>query len=450
MTLPTIAFCTTCKGRAQHVEQTLTRNMHDNESYPNLKFVVLDYNSPDHLAQHLMKQHWGDMESGRLAVYHYQEPGPFKMAHAKNMAHRLGLLEGADILVNMDADNFSGGGFAWYISERFTESRQKFLWAKMIKDGEGRLGRGISGRIAVTRHQFLNAGGYDEKFNTWSPDDKDFNARLRRLGYEPEEIPPQYLGVILHNDKMRFREYRHAQITMGYDEFEVNNTNATIANFGNFGCGKVYKNYGTDPIELKPLPTRIFGIGMHKTATTSLHKALTILGYDSAHWKTAHWAKAIWREMKELGRSLTLEKHYALCDLPIPILFKELDKAYPGSKFILTVRDEDKWIKSVRNHWDPERNPFRKSWDSDPFTHKIHREVYGQKWFHEYTFRQRYRRHNEEVYSYFNNGCAPNFQLLNMEVDNCWGKLCRFLDQPVPDVPYPQEFVTSFQSGDGI
>lgn len=49
-----------------------------------------------------------------------------------------------------------------------------------------------------------------------------------------------------------------------------------------------------------------------------------------------------------------LERHYALCDPPIPILYEKLDQAYPGSKFILTVRNEDKWLTSVRNHWSRE------------------------------------------------------------------------------------------------
>jgi len=85
----------------------------------------------------------------------------------------------------------------------------------------GELSRGISGRIAVTRQAFLKAGGYDEKYQTWSPDDKDFNARLRRLGYAGLEIDPQFLLAVNHNDKMRFREYKHAATAMGEDDFDV-------------------------------------------------------------------------------------------------------------------------------------------------------------------------------------------------------------------------------------
>ena len=44
---------------------------------------------------------------------------------------------------------------------------------------QGILPRGITGRIIVTRNAFLVTGGYDEKYENHSPDDKDFNMRLR-------------------------------------------------------------------------------------------------------------------------------------------------------------------------------------------------------------------------------------------------------------------------------
>ena len=46
-------------------------------------------------------------------------------------------------------------------------------------------------------------GGYDEVFSTWSPDDKDFNIRLNRLGYQGREIEHRFLDAVSHNDKMR-------------------------------------------------------------------------------------------------------------------------------------------------------------------------------------------------------------------------------------------------------
>ena len=424
-----VAFCTTCKGRVQHVEETLPANLRDNQ---HATIVLVNYNSPDHLDEFVRRNHMRDVESGRLVVYRFTEHGPFRMAHAKNLAHRLALLENADALVNVDADNFAGRGFDEYVARELAGG-DAFLWAHMRK---GEMRRGISGRIAVPAHAFLAAGGYDEVFATWGPDDKDFNVRLRRLGFQAVEIDPRFLTAVSHNDKMRFREYPHVAAAEVAEEFNLpGREEARIVNGGAFGLGVVYKNFGRDPIELSPLPTRIFGIGMHKTATTSLHKALRTLRIDSAHWKSAHWAKAIWEEMHKDGRSRTLERHYALCDLPIPLLFRELDAAYPGSKFILTIRDEDEWVESVRTHWS-DKNPFRGQWDEDPFTHVIHREIYGRTRFDEAVMRERYRRHNAEVLDYFKG--RRDLLVMNMSQGAGWYELCGFLRKPIPHERYPR------------
>ena len=426
-----VGFCTTCKGRTQHVQETLPANLRNNTK---AKFILVNYNSPDHLDDVIRKQYMDVIESGRLSVYRFTEPGPFRMAHAKNLAHRLGAMEGADVLVNMDADNFAGPDFDQYVASRLEAYEgEAFLWAHMRK---GEMRRGISGRIAVTTHSFLEAGGYDEVFATWGPDDKDFNSRLHRLGFRPLEIDEQFLDAINHNDKTRFREY--PDIKYAAEDFLLpGREHIRIANAGNFGCGVVYKNFGREPIELSQLPTRIFGIGMHKTATTSLCLALQQLGYDAAHWKNAHWAKAIWDEMKAHGHSRTLERSYALCDLPIPLLYRELDTAYPGSKFIMTIRGEDEWIESIRTHWS-DKNPWRAQWDTDPFTHKIHRELYGGVKFNEQVMRERFRRHNAEVLEYFKN--RPRYLLvMNMSAGAGWYELCGFLRKPIPTGSYPLE-----------
>jgi hypothetical protein len=353
------------------------------------------------------------------------------MAHAKNMAHRLGIAEGADILVNIDADNYTGPGFAKYILEQFTPGEDLYLWSRMIK---GEMPRGISGRIAVTRTDFLLVGGYDEKYENHSPDDKDFNARLGRMGIPGREIDRRFLLAINHTDKMRYREYPHAALAT-YDDFCVQSY-TVVVNEGHIGCGTVWRNFGEDPICIEPVPTRIFGIGMHKTATTSLHTAFKTLGYKSGHWVTAHWAKAIYREMTQAGRSPTMEKFYAVCDLPIPLLFRQFDTNYPGSKFILTVRDEWKWLTSVRKHWNPASNKYRSQWDSDPFSHRVHQLLYGRKDFDPTIFLERYRRHNEEVLEHFRHRPA-DLLVMNMDSGSGWKELCMFLGVPIPAQAYP-------------
>lgn len=456
-----IAFCTTVKGRTQHLRHTLPANLSDNASYRNARFIILDYGSQDGLLEYLKSNHRNDIAKGRVVVYSFRWTGPFRMAHAKNMAHRCGLLEGAEILMNLDADGLTGPNFAHWISRQFNTYGFNILlqamWNRWVDfDGrrewmaagpDGTLGppvpKGVNGRMGVTRNAFLKAGGYHERFEAWGPDDKDFNIRLRRLGYEPRLIDRCHLNGLLHNDRVRFKEYPEAALTKGYGfDIKVPDSPETIANFGQFGMGTVYRNFDfLTPIELGPVPTRIFGIGMHKTATTSLRKALRMLGFDSAHWETAHWARAIWDEMEATGRSNTLERFYTLCDLPIPLLYKELDAAYPGSKFILTLRDEAKWIESVRRHWSADYNPYRSQWSNDPFTHRVHKLLYGQKGFDAERFLARYRRHNAEVIEYFRD--RADLLVMDMDAGAGWPELCGFLGCPFPAREYPHVLRTA-------
>lgn len=444
---PLIVFCTTCKGRLEHLKITLKQNLLDNRDYARCKFVVLDYGDDLELEKFLRNSFPDEIKSGRLVTFRYEPCGPFHMAHAKNMAHRAGIYEGADILVNLDADNFTGKGFATYIAKTFKAAHEKhepiFICAFVTRGSVS--GYGICGRIALTKNAFLKSGGYDERFSTYSPDDADLILRLQRLGYKPVTLHQQFMGFINHNDELRFKEYSHVKSGDAIDhKTRAEYADTTIVNYGRIGLGLVIRNFGTDRIELgcmpeidfRVLPTRIFGIGIHKTATTSLHDALKILGFDSSHWRGAEWARHIWDEIASSGRSITIERHYALLDLPISILYERLDVIYPGSKFILTIRDEKKWLRSIEKHWNRGGNPTRESWDVDMMSHKLHRLVYGQKHFNAGMWLETYRQHNAEAMSFFKYR-PKDFLVLDLDKGDGWPELCRFLNVPQPVVPYP-------------
>jgi hypothetical protein len=461
-----VAFCITCKDRLQHLRLTLPCNLADNPDPERAKFVLLDYGSKDGLADFVRDEHGADIASGRLAYYR-TEAAQFQMSHAKNLAHRCGVAEGGTILVNMDADNFTGVDFAYYLEQAFARHPHSFMWARMIQrcnalcaggtcllpkhhrsghsslpsdlnslypESEHPLSRGISGRIACTAQAFLKTGGYNEKYSAWWADDRDFNARLQKLGYAAREIDRRFLHAIHHSEKLRFREYPYAN-PGAYDVPVVPDPFTAVVNFGNVGVGAVTRNFCEDVSYLGRIPTRVFGVGMHKTATTSLAAALRILGFDSAHWETPRWARNIWCEMSEHGKSLTMERHYAVADFPITVLYRKLDAAYPGSKFILTIREENDWLRSVEMHWS-DRNPHRASWDADCFSHRMHREVYGRQAFDAATMLARYRRHNAEVRAYFKD--RPG-DLLVLDERSGWAPLCAFLGKPVSAQPYPWE-----------
>ena len=79
----------------------------------------------------------------------------------------------------------------------------------------------------------------------------------------------------------------------------------------------------------------VFCIGFSKTGTTSIDKAFAILGYRHVHWLHAHL------EPKQGWINYIRKSHFdAFSDAPMyfPGFFRELDREFPDSKFILTVR----------------------------------------------------------------------------------------------------------------
>ncbi|NIQ13131.1 MAG: hypothetical protein GTO02_01590, partial [Candidatus Dadabacteria bacterium] len=79
---------------------------------------------------------------------------------------------------------------------------------------------------------------------------------------------------------------------------------------------------------------KIFGIGLSRTGTTSLNKALEILGYKSIHWPSNN---QILTDICD-GRFKwdILQTYDALTDIHGAAFYREFDKEYLNSKFILT------------------------------------------------------------------------------------------------------------------
>ena len=171
--------------------------------------------------------------------------------------------------------------------------------------------------------------------------------------------------------------------------------------------------------------TKIFGIGFHKTGTSSLIRALKILGYSY----TGTFGVSdpdISRNVYEKAYRL-MDKYDAFIGHPWTVIFRELDERYPGSKFILTLRPTDKWIASVTRHFGKE-NTHMRAW------------VYGAGCpaGNEQIYIARYEQHSRDVTEYFKNRPADLLVLRLTEGDG-WEKLCPFLGNKTPDTDFPFE-----------
>jgi hypothetical protein len=172
---------------------------------------------------------------------------------------------------------------------------------------------------------------------------------------------------------------------------------------------------------------RIFAIGLNKTGTSSLHQAFEMLGYSSMHFAGPERAALIRRALEEQKPLLHyLDPDYdAFSDTPITTYFWLADVQYPGSKFILTVRDLEQWLDSRRRH--VEKNQERAA---DGAYEGRFLKINPVAWEHEY------RRHEGAVRCYFADR-AEDLLVLDVTAGEGWAPLCDFLGVSPPDQAFP-------------
>lgn len=200
---------------------------------------------------------------------------------------------------------------------------------------------------------------------------------------------------------------------------------------------------------------KIFNIGLPKTGTSSLHRALEVLGYRSIH-NPLHWRQAVYEGDYRVCADYDAVTNFAEHTYP------QFDRAWPGSKFILTVRrDVDKWLKSWERQIGESRgnerlNPIvnRQSWarpgtwwwmlrtmnrvnGREPISNLHARiEIFGCYRFVEDRCRYVYDLHYRNALEYFRDR-PGDLLVIDVTAGEGWEKLCPFLDLPVPEQEFP-------------
>lgn len=172
---------------------------------------------------------------------------------------------------------------------------------------------------------------------------------------------------------------------------------------------------------------------MSKTGTTSLANALDILGFKTKdNMGVTRYARG------DLG-SVDLdviESYDAHTDTPIPSFYRELDAKFPGSKFVLTVRERDAWLKSCKKQF------TQRFADVQTEAHKqLFIDLYGTDVFDEQRFASGYERFVDAARNYFNDR-PRDLLTIDITAGDGWEELCRFLGRSVPDIPFPRANVT--------
>ena len=179
--------------------------------------------------------------------------------------------------------------------------------------------------------------------------------------------------------------------------------------------------------------SKIFGIGLSKTGTTSLANALQILGYCTKdNMGVVKYAAG---DLSSIDLDV-IDANDAFTDTPIPSFYLELDARFPRSKFILTIRDRDGWLKSCMKQFNQ-----RFAQGQSAAQKQLFLDIYGTNVFDEKQFADGYERFVDGVRKHFKER-QGDLLIMNVSAGDGWEKLCPFLGQPVPDVPFPRANVT--------
>lgn len=174
---------------------------------------------------------------------------------------------------------------------------------------------------------------------------------------------------------------------------------------------------------------KVFGIGWAKTGTTTLGQCFRMLGYDHQSQNLALVERmmrgSLERTMQIAGEKQSFE------DWPWPLLYRELDAAFPGSRFVLTTRDPSSWLSSYRAMLEAQGAPT-------PQMASIRAFIFGFDvgTASDEQLMRRFCRHNAEVLEHFQ-GRPSDLLVVDWERGDGWRELCAFLEVAVPDEPFP-------------
>jgi len=200
---------------------------------------------------------------------------------------------------------------------------------------------------------------------------------------------------------------------------------------------------------------KVFCVGQNKTGTTSLAKALTDLNIPVAATLRDHDPNLMrtieeWYtgDYRRIIRSCRLSQGFQDYPFSLPGTYEALDRAFPKSKFVLTVRDSsEQWCNSFTSYY------LKKYWAGEhplanhasgfkhPYAENALRRmrlIYGE-WkdpFDKIKLIHAYESQNLAVHKYFN-GREHDLITINLSNDKDYKRLCDFLDKSPQSSSFP-------------
>lgn len=215
-----ISLCTPVMNRTADLRRTMPLRIRAAAICPPVEFVILDYGSRDDLREFVEDIEYPE---GITLVYRRIEAQFWRTAHAYNLAI---LAASGEYACLMGADTYPVTGYFGFVRSAIAGG---CVWLEPEK---------LKGAIVIQRAEFIAAGGYDERFDLYGPEDRDMADRLRRRGGKMAIIPAGLMGSFHTPDEtktenMRIKADKHTLSELMRPIYIENKANGvTVANQG--------------------------------------------------------------------------------------------------------------------------------------------------------------------------------------------------------------------------
>lgn len=181
---PEISFVTTCKGRLEHLKQTLPHLT----AFDGCEVVVVDFDCPEGTRHYVRANHPG------VEVVEIDDRPLFNAAQARNAGARQA---SGTKFVFVDADIVLAPGFVDMVAHIPAGHYAEFDFRNDVR-----------GTCVIDRTAFERVAGYDEVMQGYCGEDIDLYHRLHLMGFQRHVMPEAGIArVIEHSNVERVANY---------------------------------------------------------------------------------------------------------------------------------------------------------------------------------------------------------------------------------------------------
>jgi len=219
-----LSFCIPDMDRTYDLKKIMHYLKAAAQESPPVEIVIVDYNSQDDLEDYI-----GQVRRENpwllLTYRKYRGRDKYHMAHARNLTVKAA---NGEYIIIFSTDLYPNPGFLPTIRKIINETGADWVHTSLE----------FVGVIVLKKSEFMAAGGYDEQFELYGPEDKDLNARLHRRGVKSATFRHNLLGQIHTPDHEKTKNYsvqiskRHMSARMQEFLRENNEKGVLVANEG--------------------------------------------------------------------------------------------------------------------------------------------------------------------------------------------------------------------------